>query len=320
MRERLTVALLLAFAAVAPGCASSRMSDSSPSVGGWAQTPPQQTVETVNPAGDDDIFSHNNDTSFLGRYFPGFRSAPSTSTDSGQSAGWPRTSIFGLWSSNRAATPSQPVTYMTDARSGMNTQPAGETANLPVVIEVPTSRPASDGSVRPTAVNDAPATPAPVVPSIKKGQENVNPLPPALEPGQSAPSDVAGQMPEVPAVDPVTELAEKAQAKAAAVKVEATAPGEKADAKPASALAPSDDKAARAVPESSKDADPKAGNVATSLTMVSNAVTSQRVGNFKKLSDCKIFASPQSPKPAVAPTPVPPRAEKSTRRRLKGWL
>jgi hypothetical protein len=217
---------------------------------------------------------------------------------------------------------------MTDARPWLN-KPALDTATLPVSLEVPVPipapKPATDHAVAPTSAeqpmspsvsNTNPATwptentSTPVLASnaipdfggrpSKPGEDEVNPLPPAIEPG-SQPTAAVSRMPEVPPVDPQgpSQPANPVTAQPIAV-----------SPVPASAtLAPSDLNALKAItPVTNSSVTPGLPEATVPASYASSLIASEAVG-FHKSSAGKVLASPQStvkPTSQAAPSPQSP--------------
>ena len=195
--------------------------------------------------------------------------------------------------------------YTTDARAGVNRYNGSEPSTLPVALQVPT-----DTAVTPTNAEtirtDVPAT-APVPdfggkPS-KPGEDEVNPLPPAAEPG--TPAAIANRMPEVPAVDPL-----------AAPKVETPEPSAANPAvKAAAVVAPTADDKTVQVNSSSSDASRPAGlpeaTMPASYGVAQVDTKTITTGHHHKATSA-VMATPQSdPKPPVTPTSQAKPSEQS---------
>jgi hypothetical protein len=225
---------------------------------------------------------------------------------------------------------------MTDARAGL-ARPYSEPAPLPVALQVPPSNASNDGAVKPAAMvqpargdaqpadNTAPELPvaAPTTPAVpnlggkpsKPGEDEVNPLPPAIEPG-NAPIVVASRMPAVPPVDPqdTQKPIERAPTPPMVPAVETAPSLTPAPPPPVVNSAPSsptattpatpatgDDKTVQASPPASNsNVPPGLPEPTVPASYASVVVASQSVGNFKKHFETKAHASPQS-----APQPTP---------------
>jgi hypothetical protein len=192
-----------------------------PTVGNqaWSQAPapPQRTVASTvptstpasNPSQSPSPFEPNDPASKpagLAKYFPGLQR---TAAEPPKVVARYRPTWFGLRPNPTTVKPALPTTYMTDARAGLN-QPGSELSTLPVALEVPSPKPSTDRAVTPATVEQPitgssvnPSAPSPGMKPMKPGDDEVNPLPPAIEPGNQ-PNAVVNPMPEIPAVDPIT--------------------------------------------------------------------------------------------------------------------
>ena len=218
MKRRCALILMLALAAGTTGCATStRRPDGSQMFGtnAWDQAPaPPQSV--LAPTNSRPVSAAESTPKpkpeGLARYFPGLQR---NSTETPRVAARYRPTWFGLRPNKVVET----QTYMTDARAGLG-HPGPEPTSLPVALQVPTDRavtPTNAESARPEPSSNSPAKevasskstlPDPLASGLPDfggkpsgpGEDEVNPLPPAAEPG--TPAAVAGRMPELPAVDP----------------------------------------------------------------------------------------------------------------------
>jgi hypothetical protein len=320
MRKRCGLLLLVSFATGLTGCAATRMGDGTPTYGpqAWSQAPapPQRSIASTAPTAQPSPFAEPEQKPVgLARYFPGLQK-PQNPQPTKVVARY-RPTWFGLRPNPDLARPAQPTTYMTDARAGL-TQPlySSEPTSLPVAIQIPIPASSSDEAVKP-ANAEQPSDTKPATPSAKPapssdssatipdfgdtpripGESDVNPLPPAIGSVIPTPSGVTNRIPEVPAVDPQP-APKLGTPEAASISLASPSP-----------TAPNDEKAAKAVTPSLPPDLPEPTVPASYTTAL---VASEAVG-FKKLSDCKIFASPQSvPAPAPTPQSSPRPVAKST--------
>jgi hypothetical protein len=201
---------------------------------------------------------------------------------------------------------------MTDARAGLNNPAtASEPSTLPVALQVPAPQPSSDRAVKPANV-EQPINPTPensqsvAIPDFggqpsKPGEDDVNPLPPAIEPSNPS-TAVASRMPDVPDVDPQEKKGSSKPSEAAMVADSPTP----APMTPPTPTAPNDGQAQKAITR------PPSANIPPGLpeptvpaSYVPGLVASETVG-FHKLTQNKVLASPQTPpkpSPQVAPSP-----------------
>jgi hypothetical protein len=325
MRKRCGLLLLVSLATGLSGCAATKMGDGTPTYGpqAWSQAPapPQKTVATTVPTAQPSPFDEPTSTPKpvgLAKYFPGLQR---TQPDPPKVATRYRPTWFGLRPNPDANKPAQPTTYMTDARVGLS-RPlyAPEPASLPVALQAPVPISTNDGAVKTTNAeqsvpgsnaNQAPTpTPASAPPVLdpsasnnvssnvpdsgdkpsSPGEGEVNPLPPEL--GSNSPSiKVVDQMPADPVVAPSEspKLGKPEPAQSASVTQATPVPN-----------APSDIKAIKAITPATNPTLPPGVPDTTVPASYASIVVAQEAVGFKKLSDCKVFASPQS---APAPTP-----------------
>jgi hypothetical protein len=267
-----------------------------------APAPPQHQVAV--PPERTDVFAQSTTTSSpvgLSKYFPGLRRNPA---DSPRFAATSRFSWFGLRPKGNTQV------YETDARVALN-RPTPEPTALPVALQVPTDR-----AVRPTSAETIlPASPmqpsaSPANPSqpggsdplavgpaqvpdfggtpSKPGEDEVNPLPPAAEPG--TPAAVAYRMPELPAIDP----RERPQ----------LANPQPSEPNPAPNPAPepvfgqtADNKAVKAI---TRPTDPFQASGSSEAMLPASYSTHH---HSEKAQKTTVYASPQG---APSPTPTPP--------------
>ena len=292
MKRRCGLLFLLALWAGTSGCATSaRRSDGTPIFGSsaWNQAPaPPQAVMASSGSGPGVATGTASKSEGLARYFPGLKRV---ATEPPKVAARHRPTWFGLRPNKGAGT----QTYMTDARAGLN-QGVPEPTALPVALQVPTDRavtPANAEAVQPdpparSSANDAGSSPPPGRDSPSSdipdfggkpsapGEDEVNPLPPAAEPGP--PAAAVERTPQLPMVDPRDRPS-----------VDPTNP---------TAGPPSDEKAVQAANQPADPLEPTSGS-AQPTTQVAKPIEIQAPPK-------PVLASPQSapPKPSSQVTPT----------------
>jgi hypothetical protein len=260
MMRRIAILLVLALWVGGTGCAgTARRPDGtsifSPRAWNEAPAPPQRTVAVATETKPTEA-EPTAKAEGLAKYFPGLARAPVAPP---KTVSRYRPTWFGLRPNKETQV------YTTDARAGLNQKVGPEPTTLPVALQVPTERRTADGAVAPTAAEAAgPRKPSSRVSDIgvlattgndpesavkqtdfggtpsKPGEDEINPLPPAAEPGSAA--ALANKMPELPAVDPLQ------QVKVAGPEPAATVTGPKSD--PLAAIAPETRDSAPANPPS----------------------------------------------------------------------
>ncbi len=301
MRSRIRMVFLIALLAGTTGCAGTARRDDGSSIFGpraWNAPPsPPQRAVTLTAGQPDAVIDPAPRRIGISKYFPDLlKKAPKTPQTT-VVATKPRLTWFGLRSPKPAVTPT--TTYMTDTREHLNRSDNVPTA-LPVALQVPTDRPASESDRMVKAAgaenvaDQAPSRPiddqanaAPSVPDFggkpaRPGEDEVNPLPPAAEPG--TPEAIVNRMPQIPAVDPLS-----------------NPPAEPKAPEPASSavVAASDDQAIKA---STPPDDTKPPVEGPKPVEAPKPATSQIVETSKIASPTPpVYASPQSspPKPTV---------------------
>ena len=319
--------VVLSFVAGLSGCAATSRMDGGPSLGSqaWNQAPapPQRTVANTSPAAvpvEDDVFHAAQKPAGLAKYFPGLQRPPA---ESPKVLARYRPTWFGLRPSSTPAAPPAPTNYMTDARAGLN-QPILDPATLPVALQVPSPKGATDAAVNPAGAEEPivgpakatesgstadstsakPASELPVLGSgpMKPVSEDVNPLPTANEPG-SQPVAVVNQMPDVPAVNP-QDSAKPANSETVPSLAQTPA-GSTADA-PKAPDPLADAKAVKAVTNPINPTLPPGLPEPTVPASYASIVVAQQAVGFKKHSIERVYASSQSvPRPTAQSVPRP---------------
>lgn len=220
MRRRSEILLLIGLLAGASGCAGTARRDDGTSIFGpraWntPPAPPQRPVTLTSASTTTADPSSRREG--LSKYFPGLNKKSASTTGTEVAATKYRPTWFGL----RPPKSSGDLTYMSDPRGQLNRSGPSPTA-LPVALQVPSDRASSDRLVMTTAAETTTDGPAPsagsssgdslasstVPPDFggkpsRPGEDEVNPLPPAAEPGTEA--AIANRMPQVPLVDPLAD-------------------------------------------------------------------------------------------------------------------
>jgi len=237
VKNRWFLLVLVALVAGASGCASTTRREDGSSIFGpraWANPPaPPQRQVTLTAASTPSAETNGaSPREGLSKYFPGLiRKNPGTEAANIAATPRYRPTWFGLRSA-KPARPAETTTYVSDAREQLNRAVASP-SYLPVALQVPTGRAASDNQVTPTgaeavygggttaSTDSAPALSvnAPIIESAgsnvsvtylggkpsSPGTEEASSLPSSAEP--TAPTITVGRMPEVPAVDPLMDRA-----------------------------------------------------------------------------------------------------------------